>query len=1146
MATTPPTVIRPIDAFVKYFLDVKPYHTKILEVVERYNFAEEMTVNFAEASFTKIIFKNQAVCNPVGFGISFDDSCGYSSVSCCDMFDCIGGYGLIYDNSDLLVSTPVLDANLTEDWVYVQGNQTYDFKAQILSAIRNTFTVSGNLTSRLQVHNLFLVTPFNVATLTGTTTTSFIVAGDHAAEFNLKREFQALGTNANDGMYAVTKAIYSPYLGTTEIIVSSESPNPLRVLAQDITGYLETYTPAHNMGAYQVKSIGFDGTNTIVEILADTSLFPAGVGGALQLRTGLLNGRHVYLRDAVETSGMKEYKIIASEFDIAANLTKLTFAEFLTVNNLGGGDWGNVNLYGYMTASGFDNDEECPPSREYMIGVNFYEKLSIAIVLPPSPTPTSTVTPTPTPTITPTISHTPTITPSITPSASAPSLGPHYTYAIGTQSPDIMQVGYGYIDSISGLHTELAQLQYAPTISGATGYNPLVATNTSKSIFMLDFETFDSGLSRFVSTLHAFQPFSNGSMVERATFSSPRPDSIYNAMAVSGNTLHMIEGFPYAGGFRNTGIMSAVQYDEPSTTFSEIVNYALPAIKNADFSAQSSIILHNGYIIVSVNSSTVQGTLYAFSYDGVSYTQIATHPISSIYTSNALSSDGTYIYIAADDSSIHAYQFIRMLTFNGSSFTLIRDIEMDNGVLGVSGGGMYGGRTYVTAMQASPQFLVGIYSDGGSPATFAYDGVVGPHLCGAYSWNVDPTSNLLLAISDNAFVNSGGAFKPTTVLDYDIITYPNRGGSNHGGGIRICSQLVLDPAPTPTPTPTITVTPTITPTITVTPTITPTISVTPTVTPTISITPTVTPTPSPSGVADPSLYVQTSGTPQIKKYNASTGGLITTITISGANPHQALSITPDGSFIFDGSSTTTHKITTSSNFGLLLSGVPEAVDSTVKPDGTKWYSIDQDNLNLNITDTSTNANTAVAIDGFPANIAVSPNGTRVYISGTGTTADSVTVFNTGSNTIVTTVAVLDGSFALTYLNVSADNSKVYIVNTADSILNILTTASNTISGTTIPISFDPQGLCLNLSGSKLYSLGGSTQDITVIDTSTDTVTNTVATGHNLSEAVLSQDGSTLYISAGDRILTFDTASETVTSSTFITGLTGARSMVIKN
>jgi hypothetical protein len=72
-------VKRPIDSFVKYFLDIKPYHTKILEVVERYEFAETIEVDIKEKFDLLHTFANNPLCKGVGYGLDFDDECGFSA-----------------------------------------------------------------------------------------------------------------------------------------------------------------------------------------------------------------------------------------------------------------------------------------------------------------------------------------------------------------------------------------------------------------------------------------------------------------------------------------------------------------------------------------------------------------------------------------------------------------------------------------------------------------------------------------------------------------------------------------------------------------------------------------------------------------------------------------------------------------------------------------------------------------------------------------------------------------------------------------------------------------------------------------------------------------------------------------------------------
>ena len=54
-------VKRPIDSFVKYFLDVKPYHTKILEIVERYLIDEDVNISIKENIFFRIPPKRKYV-----------------------------------------------------------------------------------------------------------------------------------------------------------------------------------------------------------------------------------------------------------------------------------------------------------------------------------------------------------------------------------------------------------------------------------------------------------------------------------------------------------------------------------------------------------------------------------------------------------------------------------------------------------------------------------------------------------------------------------------------------------------------------------------------------------------------------------------------------------------------------------------------------------------------------------------------------------------------------------------------------------------------------------------------------------------------------------------------------------------------------
>jgi len=223
-------ISRPIDAFVKYFLDVKPYHTKILEVLEKYKFNESLEVGFSELTFTDITFSNEPLCKVTGWGVNWDDKCGFDAINCCDLFDCVGGYGLIYDNSDLLASAPVLSVDNINDQFVVQGNKTFDTKVQIANIVSPTvLSVKGDFTSMFNTHAIFLVVPKHTFSILEATVTGFKVTGNKVSEFITKNNFIVYGSDQNDGEYYTKTAVYDFDANITfvEVLETINSPNIL-------------------------------------------------------------------------------------------------------------------------------------------------------------------------------------------------------------------------------------------------------------------------------------------------------------------------------------------------------------------------------------------------------------------------------------------------------------------------------------------------------------------------------------------------------------------------------------------------------------------------------------------------------------------------------------------------------------------------------------------------------------------------------------------------------------------------------------------------------------------------------------------------------------------------------------------------------
>src|SRR5436309_15974218 len=96
-----------------------------------------------------------------------------------------------------------------------------------------------------------------------------------------------------------------------------------------------------------------------------------------------------------------------------------------------------------------------------------------------------------------------------------------------------------------------------------------------------------------------------------------------------------------------------------------------------------------------------------------------------------------------------------------------------------------------------------------------------------------------------------------------------------------------------------------------------------------------------------------------------------------------------------------------------------------------------------------------------AGVAITPDGTRAYV--TNGFSNSVSVIDTASNTVVTTVALgtCAGGVAIT-----PDGTRAYVTNCSDSIL-VINTASNTVVATVGVGSF-PVGVAITPDEGRAY------------------------------------------------------------------------------
>src|SRR5664280_1136982 len=189
------------------------------------------------------------------------------------------------------------------------------------------------------------------------------------------------------------------------------------------------------------------------------------------------------------------------------------------------------------------------------------------------------------------------------------------------------------------------------------------------------------------------------------------------------------------------------------------------------------------------------------------------------------------------------------------------------------------------------------------------------------------------------------------------------------------------------------------------------------------------------------------------------------------------------------------------------------------------------NYNVSMIDTATNKfNATINVGNEPFEVAVNPDGTKVYV--TNQWDNNVSVIDTATNNVTATVKVGIGPWEVA---VKQDGTKVYVVNTYSNNVSVIDTATNIVTAT-VKVGNGPMGIAVNSAGTKIYvansgsnttyvidtdkgsksrSMGyvphEGTDSISVIDTATNNVTATVKAGNNTFGVAVTPDGTKVYV-----------------------------------
>src|SRR6266446_7024820 len=198
--------------------------------------------------------------------------------------------------------------------------------------------------------------------------------------------------------------------------------------------------------------------------------------------------------------------------------------------------------------------------------------------------------------------------------------------------------------------------------------------------------------------------------------------------------------------------------------------------------------------------------------------------------------------------------------------------------------------------------------------------------------------------------------------------------------------------------------------------------------------------------------------------------------------------------------------------------------AAVRGDESMVYVTNFGGNSVSVINTGTNAVVAtINLGASPTGVAVSPDGTRAYVTQTG---NSVSVINTATNTVLTS---LNGSNGPAGVAVSPNGTRAYVTNFAGTTVSVINTATNTVV-TTLNGFNSPRSVAVSPNGTRAYVTNPGVNTVSVIDTATNTVVNLSGSGFNSPVGVVfSPDGTRAYVTnqIGGTVSVIDTATNTV-------------------
>lgn len=252
-------------------------------------------------------------------------------------------------------------------------------------------------------------------------------------------------------------------------------------------------------------------------------------------------------------------------------------------------------------------------------------------------------------------------------------------------------------------------------------------------------------------------------------------------------------------------------------------------------------------------------------------------------------------------------------------------------------------------------------------------------------------------------------------------------------------------------------------------------------------------------------YVANSGNGTVSVIEVATSTVISTYALGGAPSGMAIS--GDGKRLYVGSLYANSVLVVNTEDGAVtdtihLMGGPMKL--AMSPDGTTVYASMPVSNRVAVIDTASKSVTANYKAGMlPYGLMVSRDGTRLYV----TEFMSVKVLNTATGALVKTITVgqFPSNFAL-----SADGSALYVTNYTSSTVSVISTGSNTVSGS-FPVPGGPWAAGLSPDGSSLFVAARDAGNLVQVDSATQLTQASVAVQDQPFDVVVTPDATRVFV-----------------------------------